>query len=88
MSAPSPAPATNAPASTGFLSGLFGAKKTNEAKPANAAAPVAPAVGGRRRASRKDRKNRSRKDRSRSRKDRKDRSRKDRSRSRKNRNRK
>ena len=68
-----PAPAANAPASTGFLSGLFGAKK-----PANAsapAAPVAPATGGRRRGtrSRKDRKSRSRKDRSR--KDRKDRSR-------------
>jgi hypothetical protein len=76
MSAPAPA---NAPASTGFLSGLFGAKKANAPKPANAAAPAV--VGGRR----------SRKDRSRSRKDRKDRSRKDRknrSRSRKNRNRK
>jgi hypothetical protein len=69
MSAPAPA-ATNAPASTGFLSGLFGAKK-----PANAAAPV-PATGGRRRSrSRKNRKDRSRKDRSR----------KDRSRSRRNR---
>jgi hypothetical protein len=75
MSAPAPA---NAPASTGsFLSGLFGAKKTNAPKPANAAAPV---VGGRRR-SRKDRKNRNR-----SRKDR-SRSRKNRNRSRKNRNR-
>jgi len=75
-----PAPATNAPAS-GFLSGLFGAKKANNApKPANAAAPV---VGGRRRASRKDRKNRK----ERSRKDR-NRSRKNRNRSRKNRNRK
>ena len=73
MSAPAPA---NAPASTGsFLSGLFGAKKTNAPKPANAAT-----VGGRRR-SRKDRKNRNR-----SRKDR-SRSRKNRNRSRKNRNR-
>jgi len=87
MSAPTPAPATNAPASTGFLSGLFGAKKTNAPKPANAAAP-APAVGGRRRASRKDRKERSRKNRNRSRKDRKERSRKNRNRSRKDRNRK
>ena len=86
MSAPTPTPATNAPASTGFLSGLFGAKKTNAPKPENAAAPVAPAVGGRRRrASRKDRKNRSRKDRSRSRKNRKDRSRSRKDRSRKNR---
>jgi hypothetical protein len=75
MSAPAPA---NAPASTGFLSGLFGAKKTNAPKPANAAAPAV--VGGRRR-SRKDRKNRNR-----SRKDR-SRSRKNRNRSRKNRNR-
>jgi hypothetical protein len=68
MSAPAPA---NAPASTGFLSSLFGAKKEN--KPANAAAPAAPATGGRRRSkSRKSRsrKHRSRKDRSRSRKDR------------------
>jgi len=73
MSAPTPTPA--APASTGFLSAFFGAKKTN--------AP-APVVGGRR--SRKDRKDRSRKDRKdRSRKDRKNRNRKDRSRSRKNR---
>ena len=68
MSAPPTPPAANAPASTGFLSGLFGSKPA--AKPANAAAP-APAVGGRRR--RGSRKSRSRKDRSR--KDRKDRSR-------------
>lgn len=84
MSAPTPAPATNAPASTGFLSGLFGAKKANNApKPANAASPASPVVGGRRRASRKERsrKERSRKDR----KDRKERSRKNRSSSRKNR---
>ena len=72
MSAPTPAPATNAPASTGFLSGLFGAKKANnEPKPANAASPASPVVGGRRRASRKDRKERSRKNRSSSRKNRK-----------------
>jgi hypothetical protein len=78
MSAPANA---STPASTGFLWGLFGAKK-----PANATAtaPVAPAAGGRRRGS-KSRKSRSRKHRSR--KDR-SRSRKDRSRSRKDRNRK
>jgi len=82
MSAPTPA--ANAPASTGFLSGIFGAKK-----PANASAPATPvaaATGGRRRGSRKSRSRKDRKDRSR--KNRKDRSRKDRSRSRKNRNRK
>lgn len=72
-----PAPAANAPASTGFLSGIFGTKK-----PANAAAPVAPAAGGRRRGSRKSR-SRSHKSRSR-----KSRSRKCRSRSRKSRSRK
>ena len=71
MSAPTPAPATNAPASTGFLAGLFGAKKENAPKPANAAAPV---VGGRRR-SRRDRKNRSCSRKNRSRMNRKNRSR-------------
>jgi hypothetical protein len=85
MSAPTPAPATNAPASTGFLSGLFGAKKANNSpKPANAAAPAAPAMGGRRHGSRKSRsrsrnegyeersrKNHNRKNRNRSRKNRK-----------------
>ena len=81
MSAPAP-PATNAPASTGFLSGLFGGPK----KPANAAAPAAPATGGRRRS--KSRKSRSRKDRSRKDRSRKDRSRSRKDRSRKNRNRK
>lgn len=83
-----PAPATNAPASSGFLSGLFGAKKANNApKPANAAAP---AVGGRRRASRKNRsrsrnENEGYEERSRKNRNRKNRSRKNRSRSRKNR---
>jgi len=80
-----PAPAANAPAPTGFLAGLFGAKKEN--KPANAAAPAAPAMGGRRRTSRKERSRKNRKERSR--KNRKERSRKNRKeRSRKNRNRK